>query len=114
MWIALAFLLFSPSAAVSTDAGWVSIYSDSARFFNCVLWDQKSRTLKVYVVHEYPSSAQGSRFKIENSGGFTASYVGEESPFALVIGNTQDGIVINYFDCLSIFSYFQEKLSAED
>jgi hypothetical protein len=113
---AVALLLFAPAeTAAQTDE--IGLFVDTG-FENCKLSDTSPGVLSVYVVHSTSSGATGSQFKLQTGSGVMLSYLGETSPFPLVIGNTQSGISVGYGSCqysdilVSTISYYAAGTSA--
>lgn len=108
-------LLVPPYVAAQTDE--IGLFVDTA-YENCKLSDTGPGVVTVYVVHSTSSGATGSQFKLQTGSGVMLSYLGETSPFPLVIGNTQTGISIGYGSCqysdvlVSTISYYASGNSA--
>jgi hypothetical protein len=110
-----ALLLVPRAAAAQTDE--IGLYSD-AGYSNCKLIDDAPGQAKVYVVHHVTSGATASQFMIRESSGVMLTYLYEQSPFNLIIGNTQSGIAISYTSCLysdvlvSVITYLKSGSSS--
>jgi len=68
----------------------------------CNLFDQAPGLMTFYVVHVLTAGATASQFAAPVPSCMTgAAYLGDSSPFGVVIGNSQTGVSIGYGGCLS-------------
>ena len=82
-------------------AGAIGVFSDP-QAAACNLFDQTAGLMTFYVVHVLTSGATASQFAAPVPSCMTgAAYLGDSSPFGVVIGNSQTGVSIGYGGCLS-------------
>jgi len=73
----------------------------SSRDGNCYYSDRTPGVFSVYVyLYPWPSGATGCSFRVVADEGFTASFIGDVT-FFYVVGNSQDGVIIWFLDCLN-------------
>jgi len=95
----LAIYLFcTPTDAVS-QAGCLGLYADPAGL-DCTIDDVSPGVLNFYVVHTQTAGATGVSFSAPAPSCLTANYLGDSSPFGVVVGNSQTGVAISYGACL--------------
>lgn len=88
-------------ASGQSVAGAIGVFSDP-QASGCNLSDQSPGLMTVYVVHVLTTGATGSQFAAPMPACMTGvTYLGEVSPFQVVIGNTQTGMGIGYGSCRS-------------
>ena len=86
-----------------SDAGVIGVFSD-VQATNCNVNDRAPGVITLYVVHVLTAGATASQFGAPVPSCMTgAVYLGETTPFPVVLGNTQghDGVVIGYGGCRS-------------
>lgn len=83
-------------AVAQTDV--IGLYSDQS-YNDCTLSDGSARMVSVYVVHESSMGGMASQFRLSAGSGANLSYVGETTPYTIVVGNTQSGITVGYGTC---------------
>ena len=112
-------LVFTASIVVAQPPGSIMLFSDPG-FVGCDMYDQVPGLLTVYVVHMWTPGATASQFMVNHWswGAGTLIYVGEVSPYGVIIGNSQIGVSIAYGACvpspnlLLTINYFGSGLSA--
>ena len=93
-------LVVAIPAAASAQYGVIGLYTDASAG-NCEVNDSAQGIFDVWVVHTMGTGASAAQFKVQPSMGFTATYIGDFSPFELYLGSSQTGISIAYGECLS-------------
>jgi hypothetical protein len=82
-------------------AGAIGVFSDP-QASSCNLFDQTAGLMTLYIVHVLTAEASASQFSTPVPSCMTgAAYLGESSPFGVVIGNSQTGVSIAYGACRS-------------
>ena len=110
-----ACIIFGATGAYA-QAGYIGIFSDPGGT-DCGLVDAAPGLAIAYVVHVNTPGATASQFRVASGDGFDCLWLGENSPFPIVIGNSQDGISIAYGACLASpihilsINYFCQGLS---
>lgn len=94
----IAALIALPAAAMAQH-GTIGLYTEETAT-NCDMVDAGQGILTVYVVHTQVAGSTASEFMVQPSTGFTATHVGDYTPY-LYIGNSQTGISVGYGECLS-------------
>ena len=94
--IAMSCVALSPTANRGADT-WITIY-DTEGNYDCLIEDTSPGLVTVHVVEEFAQDVSGVRFRIIASDGFNMVYQ-YELPSSPVVGNTQDGIEINWVLC---------------
>lgn len=92
---AVGSLLWNPAAAQMDE---ILLFSD-ANYTDCTLVDKSPGEVSVYVVHRVGGGRAGSQFQVLADDGVGLMYLGESSPYAIVIGSTQTGISVSYGEC---------------
>jgi hypothetical protein len=87
------------AGAAFGQAGAIGLYAEGT-YTQCDYDDTASAIVTVYAVHKYTQGATASQWKVQAGGGFNCTYIGETPPFG-VIGDTQNGIAINYGTCIT-------------
>jgi hypothetical protein len=83
------------------EAGVIGVFEDP-QATGCNLLDHAPGLMTVYIVHVLTAGAAGAQFAAPMPSCMTgATYLGETSPFTVVLGNTQTGVGIGYGSCLS-------------
>ncbi|NIO28034.1 MAG: hypothetical protein GTO29_05715 [Candidatus Latescibacteria bacterium] len=90
-------MVLAASVAVA-QPGTIGIFSDLT-FTSNQLTDAGGPVF-AYVAHINTSGSTGSRFMVVQANLACMTYVGETSPFATVMGNSQTGIEIAYGSCV--------------
>jgi hypothetical protein len=85
------------SAALGQPPGVISLYTDMDRT-GCEIVPSGGLVM-VYVFHEQTTGATGSQFKVEQLGS-NFTFLGDQSPYAVVLGSSQTGIAFGYQDCV--------------
>lgn len=68
---------------------------------DCNLFDQAPGVMTFYIVHVLTAGALAAQFAAPMPSCMTgAAYLGETSPFNIVLGNTQTGVTVAYGRCL--------------
>lgn len=93
-------LVVTIPAAAYAQYGVIGLYTDASAG-NCEVYDSAQGIFDVWVVHTMGTGASAAQFKVQPSAGFTATYLGDFSPFEVYLGNSQTGISIAYGECLS-------------
>ncbi len=82
------------------EAGVIGVFEDP-QATRCNLFDPAPGLMTVYIVHVLTAGAAASQFAAPMPSCMTgATYLGETSPFMVVLGNTQTGVAIAYRGCL--------------
>jgi hypothetical protein len=82
-------------------AGTIGVFGDPEAT-TCNLFDQAPGLMTFYVVHVLTAEASAAQFAAPVPSCMTgAAYLGEASPFGVVIGNSQTGMSIGYGSCRS-------------
>ena len=114
--LAVACVIFAATGA-SAQAGYIGIFSDPGGT-DCGLVDAAPGLAIAYVVHVNTPGATASQFRVASGDGFDCIWLGDQSLFPIIIGNSIDGISIAYGSCLSSpihilsINYFCSGLSA--
>ncbi|UCG50430.1 MAG: BACON domain-containing protein [Candidatus Latescibacterota bacterium] len=115
--IAVAILL--AATMVFAQNGAICLFADPGGT-DCNLTDDSPGLLEIYVVHMLSAGAMASQFWAPQPSCMVgATYVGDYSPFSVVIGNSQEGMAIGYGSCFASPIYlakisYQTSGSTED
>jgi hypothetical protein len=90
--------LIAGAASAQNYPGMIGIYSAEHLSDHCIE-DRTTGVVYMYVAHVYTDGATASRWALQSDCN-QMIYIGESSPFATVIGNSQTGISIGYTECL--------------
>lgn len=83
------------------NAGIVGVFDDP-QATRCNVFDHAPGLMTVYIVHVLTAGATGSQFSAPMPACMTgAAYLGDTSPFPVVLGNTQTAVAVGYGTCLS-------------
>ena len=81
--------------------GTIGVFSDP-QASGCNFFDQTTGLMTVYIVHVLTAGATASQFAAPMPSCMTgATYLGDSSPFLVVIGSSQTGVSVGYGSCLS-------------
>jgi hypothetical protein len=86
---------YTQPATAHTIALSMSQYSPS----ECQMGNDSGPGLRTVYVHHITAGSFGSRFMVSADPGANLAFVSEDHPFAMTVGNTQDGITICYGTC---------------
>ncbi|MFH1754418.1 MAG: hypothetical protein ABIA59_01835 [Candidatus Latescibacterota bacterium] len=84
-----------------SQSGAIGLSSSAYRSWCCNAYDEQPGLLKLYVYHVYTPGATASQFMVSPAYIPNLTYLGETSPFDVVIGNSKTGIAISYGACLT-------------
>jgi hypothetical protein len=87
--------------AKPSQPGSIGLSSSSYRSWCCNAYDNQPGLLKIYVYHVFSPGATASQFLVSTFYAPYLTYLGENSAFDVVIGNSQTGIAISYEACLT-------------
>lgn len=110
------FVMLSAGTAIG-QSDVIALYSDQV-YSNCTMVDSSPKMVSVYVVHENTSGVTASQFRVSTGSGAGLSYIGETSPHATRLGDTQSGLSVAYGGCqystvlIAAISYFATGASA--
>jgi len=102
--VGIMFLVLTPllsSVPVLSQVGLggrLALFTDST-YADTTIVDVAPGTLTVYVVHLGIASAAASQFSVRAHDGFTGVWVEETSPFSVTVGDSPNGIAIDYGGC---------------
>jgi hypothetical protein len=85
-------------AMAQHPAGRIGVYADAGAGA-CTLDDSQPRAFDLFVVHTDMDGMLSSRFRVVESSGFTATYVGESIATNLHFGDLHSGIDVIYDLC---------------
>ena len=93
-------LMLGASLALAADlpGGRIGIFSETGGT-NCAVTDAAPGLLQVFIVHTLTTGAAACQYVAAKPGCFTATYLSDTNPFAVVIGNSQTGVSIGYGSC---------------
>ncbi len=114
--IAVPLLIITVPLAAPADE--IGLFVDS-NYEECTLVDSGTGLVSVYVVHSPSNGSTASQFMLEAGSGVSMTYMGETSPYSVIIGDTQSGISIGYGSCkytdilVSTVSYYSAGGSSQ-
>jgi len=94
-------LVFTASMVFAQPPGSIGLFVDPNASV-CDVYDQVPGLVTIYVFHMYTPGATASQFMVDHVswGAGTLTYLGETSPYGVIIGNSQTGISIAYGACV--------------
>lgn len=78
--------------------GRLALFTD-VTYSDTTIADATPGALTVYVVHLGIPSAAACQFSVKAHGGFTGVWLGETSPFPVTLGDSPNGIGVDYGGC---------------
>ncbi|UCH83871.1 MAG: BACON domain-containing protein [Candidatus Latescibacterota bacterium] len=93
-------LLFISTPTVFAQMGSICLFSDT-QGTDCTISDVAPGLIQVHVVHMGTTGATAAEFSAPVPDCMYSVYLGDMSPFPLIIGTSQEGISIAYGECLS-------------
>jgi len=97
---AVGALLCLFTSAAFGQAGTIGIFSDTGGT-NPFLTETEPGMFSVYVVHVATPGATACQYSAPKPACTTVSYLSDTNPFAVTLGNSQEGVSIGYGACLS-------------
>lgn len=79
--------------------GFIGLYNGPTGF-DCNISDAAPGLLSIYVVHQGMNGATASQFAAPMPSCMNAVYLADDSPFGVVLGDSQNGVAIGYGACL--------------